>query len=393
MGAATGKAHILGREQQFFANPETTPGQYSAPATGDSINVLTSTFTPNVKRNSRVSSYSAHRDITERTTSKSEHSWSVEGEYTPSGTKDVPPAFGDLIQAALGVEAIGADEVTYSTNSVQTITTLTIIRQYQSLWQEAMAGAWVDELTMKFASGVEPLISLSGGAMDYASTGYSTTDGALSGGESALAVAAGDGVSFHDPQSAAVYARSLITVGSSAGHEVTARTVDALTIGSAIVGAQSSGVSVVPYTPTHTDVGSPIAGITGGLSWDSLAFALTAFEFTVKNNHKAAADHCFVPHTDDVIAGARRTITGKFSVKMRQDFINKFLARQDFATKALSVWTGGAAESGTRLEVDLGYCELDYTPANIPAEEEGTLDFSFQGLGSAGNDAIELVST
>lgn len=390
MGLGTAKLHVLGRNQQFYVSPEASanPGQFLKPVTGDSMNVKTTSMVPNVPRKDRTDAYMATRDITERITQKSEHTWSVEAPYVPSGTKNTAPDCGELLKAGIGAETVNANDVTYSTNSSQAIPTVSLIRHFQDILQEAMAGCWVDEVTATFAGGQEPMIKFSGGAMDYAATGDSLLVTSLSGGESSFDVTAGEGVAFHDPQSAAVYARSVIQVGTSTDHVVSDRSTDTLTITDTISGAQAPGVTVAPYAPTHTDAGSPIAGITGSLTWDSLAFALSNFEITVKNNIKALADHAFVPHTDDIIPGFRE-ITGKFSIRLRQDFIIKLLARQDRSTTAaIAVVAGGAAQSGTRVEIDCGYCEIDFTEISVPETEEATVDFTFKALGSSGNDAF-----
>lgn len=395
MGLGTAKLHVLGRDQQFYVSPEAAanPGQFLKAVTADSMNVKSSSFVPNVPRKDRTDAYMATRDILERITQKSEHTWSVEAPYVPSGTKNTAPDCGELIKAAMGTETVNANDVTYSLASVQTIPTVSLIRHMADRYQEALAGCWVEEMTLIFAGGEEPIIKFSGGAMDYALTGKSLLVTSLSGGEASFDVTAGEGVLFHDPQSASVYAQGVIQVGTSTDHVVSDRSTDTLTITDTIVGAQSPGVVVAPYAPTHTDAGSPIAGITGSLTWDSLAMVVSSFEITVKNNIKALADHAFVPHTDDVIPGFRE-ITGKFTMRVREDFIAKIAARQDRSTtKALAVVAGGAAQSGTRIEISCGYCEIEYTETSIPEAEEATIDFAFKALGSSGNDGMTLKHT
>jgi hypothetical protein len=461
MGLGTAKAHILGREQQFFVSPEDTPGQFAEAATADSMNIKTTSMTPNVPRKDRSDAYMPTRDITERITGKSEHSWSLEAYYVPSGTKNVAPDCGELLRGVMGTEGVNANDVTYSLASTQSFPTFTLHRFFQDLFMEALVGCWVEELTATFAGGAEPVIKASGGAMDYAATGYSlTTDSPLAAAATTVNVTAGEGSSFHDPQSTSIYAWSVIDVGSdspteaitafadagdsthvvvtsaahglqngmvvtiagttnyngtfrissvatntfeivdtwvaddatgtwtTAGHIVTDRTTDALTVAPPIETQQTVGANVIPEVPTHTDAGSPIAGITGSLVWDSVTMALTAFEITIKNNVKALTDHAFVPHTDDIIPGFRE-ITGKFTAKLRQDFIKKLLERQDRSTTgALAVVAGGAAQSGTRVEIDCGYCEMEYSEVAVPEAEEATVDFTFKALGSSGNDAM-----
>lgn len=392
MGLGTSKSHILGRDQKFFATIETTPGQWIKAATASSMKVLTSSFSPKLNRKDRLDAYRSHRDVTERITGKDEYSWSLEAFYVPSGTKNTPPDCGDLIKCCMGAETVNANDVTYSLTTTQAITTLSLYRHFASLLAEGLSGAWVEEMTLSFAGGSEPKIKFSGGAMDYAASGYTVTNGALGGSETAVPVAAGGGVNFHNPASTSIYAYSQIAVGSSTDHSVTATATDTLTVTPAIVGAQNSGVAVVPYAPTYTVAGSPIAGISGSLTWDSLVIPVTNFELTLKNGFKPCNDHAFVPHTDEVIVG-QREITGKFSARLRQDQIIKLLAREKFAAKALAVTAGGIAQTGTRIELALGYCELEYGDISVPEAEEATVDFTFKALASSGNDCMTLKHT
>jgi hypothetical protein len=537
MGLGTSRAHVLGREQQSFAVIENTNAQFTEPKTVDSLG-LRLLFTPNVPRKNYISAYMASRDTVERITQKSEHSWTAEGHYIPSGTKNVPPDCGDMIATAMGLETIGTNDVSYTCTSVQALDTMSLIGFGQDILMQAMAGCFIDEMTISCAGGDEPRIKFSGSGADYAATGYTTATGVNAIGATTLNVASNGGVNFHNPSSSTVFARSAIGVDVSAsgavtavadagggdvtmtsaahglsvgdvitttdflavgaynlaaaavtavpsvntfnvtvahggtdtgnfttmetgaitayadygdsihvtvtsnGHgltngqsvtitgttnyngtfnvegsatntfriidtwvaddgtgtwransyNVTARSSDALTIAPGLAKAYSASEDVVPVAPTYTVTGSPIAGITGNLSWSSVDFDVTTFEITLKNNHKATADHAFLPHMNDVIPGIRE-ITGKFTARLRQDFIRLLLARQDYGATVLSVWMGGAAQSGTRLAITASYCELEYSPINMPEAEEAMVDFTFVCLGSSGNDALTVMHT
>ena len=176
-------------------------------------------------------------------------------------------------------------------------------------------------------------------------------------------------------------------------HLVNDRTTDAITFSGKTSSEQAQEVVVAPFVPTHTDVGSPMEGISGSFSWDSKSdFAIKDFELVYKNNHKPTDDHALVPHTDDVIPGIR-DINIKFTCRMRQDYIDTFLKRQDFVKDAVVITIGGAALSGTRLQITCSYVELKYNAVAIPESEEADVVFEGKCLGSSGNDAVVWVHT
>jgi len=148
--------------------------------------------------------------------------------------------------------------------------------------------------------------------------------------------------------------------------------------------------TVVPWTPTFTDVGVPMTGISGSLTWDNLDISalVTGFEFTVKANNKYVDDSCFQQDMIDAIPGFF-DITGKVDVRLRSDFVVKLLNRKDFGSLALAVVVGGAAQTGTRLEIAVGQLEQEYTPIDIPESEESVLSIPIYALGTAtGNDSF-----
>jgi hypothetical protein len=353
------------------------------------MNVLTTTFSPSVPRKDRTDAYMASRSILERITQKSEHNWSLEAYLVPSGTATTPPDCGDLLTNALGTETIGGSDVTYSLASTQALTLASIVRHWDGIFMEAMAGAWVDEVTLTFAGGDEPKISASGGAMDYAATGYTTTNGALSGGESSFT--ATNGAVFHNPASTSIYAQSVITVCSSTDHVVTSVSGTTVNVTPNIVGAQGNGSDVVPYAPTHTDAGSPVAGISGSVTLGgAVSLVVTGATVTIRNNIKRLADHALTPHTDDIVPMFREVMI-TLSCRLRQDFIASLLQREQFSTASIQIIAGDTA--GSRWQIDAPAGELDYSDISVPEAEEATVDFPIRCLGSSGNDEITIKHT
>jgi len=395
MGLYTDKAHILGRDQKFFVEEEVTPGTFVVATATGGANVIKSSFSPKINRKDRIDSYLASRDVIERITGKSEHSWELEAFLVPSGSLTTPtkPDLASFFKSLFGTETdTPATSVAFSQSAGQTKTLLSLTRHFNSLYQESMWGAWVDSMTINANGGDEPKVKFQGGAMGYGSTGYGVTGAGLSGSEVAVVVTAANIRNFE--------VGSVIQVGTSVGagsvgHKVTA--VDTatytLTITPAIVGAQNSGVAVIPYVPTHTDTGSPITGITGSLSldaWTANSIPVTSFELTYNDGLKPFRDEAYVQNVSDVLGGMR-SITGKIGMRFRQDAIVHYLKRSAFAAHTLSVILGTG--TATKFTIAMSYLELEYVPVEIPEADEGALNFNFKALGSSGNDAITLTMT
>lgn len=414
MGLQASQAHVLGEQQKLFAMVETTPGTFLKPtgtptaAASAGIerhpNCITTTMVPNIARKDRTDAYMASRDVLERITGKSEHSWSYEGYYVPSGTKNRSPDVGPFLVASGMTETVNANDVTFSQHSNQTISTLSLTRHFQEIWQEAMAGCVVDTWSLEFAGGAEPMFKASGRAMSYAATGTGTTNGAIAPAATTLVLTAA-GTNALDCQASpygtnpptagnpATGARSVIKIndGSSPDSDIEvivcssapSFTTTAMTNGS------DSGAAVTPYVPTHTNLGSPISGTAGTFTWDSFAIRPTAVAINYNNTMIYNDDEAFQPGMSDAIPTIRE-ITGSMTFRVRQDHAIYILDRKQFAVRALSLTVGGADQSGTRLVVSMPYCEGEYNEVGAPQNGEATINYTFKALGSSGNDAITL---
>jgi hypothetical protein len=373
--------HIVGRNQKFFVKKETSAGTFIKPIATDAMAVLTTSMVPNIMRKDRTDAYQASRDVIERITGKSEYSWAVDAYYVPSGTKNVAPNCGPFLEALFGTETVNANDVTYSQSSSQTLNTLSLVRHFQDFYMGTMWGCLVDGMTFKMAGGEEPKIHFEGRGMGYTPTGFSTLNGAMAA-STTMIVQTVDANMFD--------VNSVVKIGSDdnsgAGYKVTVSSAaPSFTIEAAATASNSD--PVIPFVPTWTDAGVPMTGITGSLTWDSLAFVITSFELSVKAGLKFHDDTAYQQNLSDAVPGFFE-ITGQIGLRMRKDHIIKLVDRKAFATKALAVVGGGAAQSGTRVEIDLGQCEMEFAEVAVPEAEEATVTIPFKALGSSGNDAI-----
>jgi len=402
--------HGLGRNLRFFATEDVTPGTPVAASTADAVKVLTSDFDWQQERVTRDDSRQT-RSILERITRRKTVSWSAEGYLIPSGTNDTPPDARMLIAAAMGgktalgggnadasvVETInGGTSVVYSLVANQVLQTLSLYREVNAIQMEMLKGAWVEGMTISAPGGDEPKISFEGGAFDAVGTGNALLATTLAGGESAFDVDEADGDAFE--------VGSVVTVGSSGPHIVTGITPAtpkyAIAIGDTITGAQTAGTAeVLPYIPTETTLGNPIAGIAGvatftptselgnALAAVDLSAPLTSFELSLVNNIKPLDDEAFQDAVGCLIP-MFRMVTGTIGLRGRKDLVIQLARRKQFQLHNLVVDIGSG--TGTRFRVTLPTIELDSSKLEIPQSDEATFSLPFTALGASGEDEFTL---
>lgn len=379
MGQTT--PHVLGRSTRYYAKAESTFGTFLKPTATDAVKALKMSIDHKQERKDRMDSRQS-RSVLERITGRKQASWSMERYVTPSGSLGTAPDEGVLLKAAMGVETVNSStSVVYTPTASQSVRgSLSLVREMPSIYMESLAGAWVEKATLKVSGSEEPKWTFEGGASVHAGSGYSTLNGALSGGETTVVV--------HDP----VYdVNSIVKVGTSdnsgAGHQVTAVSADGLTltVTPAVSGAQSDTSAVVPYVPAETTAGNPINSIEGSMLVDSVSVPITGFEITVSNNDKPVGDEAFSAVVSDYIPGFR-DVVGSIMIRGRRDLFVYWAKRKLFTARDLQVTCGGTA--GKKLRVDVDFAEFEFAPHEVPESEESTFQIPFKGLGSSGEDDV-----
>jgi hypothetical protein len=374
--------HALGREQRFYAKPETTFATAVTPASGDAVKVLSTKVSFKQDRKDRMDTRQT-RSLLERITGKQAVTWEAEMYVLPSGSAGTAPDCHDLFKAATGTETTNSGtSVVYTLASTQTaLGSLTLERELSSTFSQKLAGAYVEQMTLKQQGGDPPMLTFSGGAATEVLTGYSTLNGSLSGGETNITIQSADVSLFANG--------SIIKVGTSTGHTVTAGGgTSSLTVSPAISGSQSNGAAVIPYVPTETTAGVPIAGIVGSFTIDSGSVPITAFEVTLKNGLKAVSNEAFdATGATDYIVG-HRNVAGSISIRVRRDLVLYIAKRKLFTTRALVITSGSVA--GKELVTSIPYAEFDFSDIEVPNADEATIQLPFTALGSSGEDEISF---
>jgi hypothetical protein len=377
--------HALGRNELFYAKQETVNGTWVKPAGADAAKILKSDFGWKPDRKPRRLKNST-KTIMERVTGKIECPWSVESEIIPSGTAGTPPDLHPLYYAAVGAYTnVGGTSDTYSTTEDQTAYTNTMYRHIPGIWQECVWGAWVDTMTISVSGGGIPTVKFEGGAMGHAQTGTSTLNGAMVG-SATMVVATADAWNFEQNSIVQVAANT----NTSTGYQVTVATArPSFTLETTL--SADTAAAVIPYMPTETTAGSPLAGISGSVSLDGGTIYATGFEVTLKNNFKANTDEALIQYPSDLWPGFR-DVTGKITFKARKDWLIKYAKRKDVSTKKAIVLTIGAA-AGTRCVITMTYCEFDFENIEIPEADVCMVTVPFVAMGSSGNDEFTLAFT
>jgi hypothetical protein len=386
MGATTD--HALGRNLKYFTKKETAAGgsygtdSQESLAGADAAKVLNSSMEFTVTRNDRMDSRTS-RSVLERITGKQEISWSCESYLLPAGSTTAPD-IDPLIEAAFGGSFGGSVAKTYNLSSSNALPTCRIARTANGVFREDLFGAYVEEFGLSLSGGEPPTMTFSGGAFNYALTGTGTC---ASSGVSAteLPLLSGEGVNF--------MVGSVIDVDGDETIVKSKSAADTLTVKS---GTYANNDPVIPSTYTETTAGSPLNGITGSLTLNSVSLPITALDVTITNNIKALSDEAFEKGTSDFVSGFR-SVSGSVSVRARKDFIKSLAQRYvqtsatadpSFTTVPIVVTIG--ATTGFKVVVTMSTCELDFGSIDVPESDEAILNIPFTALGSSGDDEITL---
>lgn len=381
MGLA--QAHALGRQQRVFIVDEgATPNVLAKATAASALRVKSSSIKETTPRENRMDARDT-RSRTERITRAKEVEWALSA-YMLTGMDpgDVTSRLHPLLRALFGgyTNTPGTSDV-YSLSSTQVPRSLSITRQpLEGRVQEIAIGCVVNQATFSLSQGDEPSVEFSGPGLRYAQAmGQTTTSTVGAGTTKTLATVEGltvdSVIAFAD--STGANERN----NSGAGYRITNIAGNVITIETSDTSA--NGDLVYPYTPTPTDVGTPIAGIIGSLTLDSVACPIKSFSLTINNNNAVITEALEAGASDHVFGD--RDVTGTLTVRARADLIRHFALRRGFVARDLDIVCGAA---GNRWTFALPTIEIDATgEMNLPVgNEEGDFELPFVALGSGENE-------
>jgi hypothetical protein len=356
----------------------------------DSLKLQNYKFEPNFERKDRLDTR-ATRSVLEQIEGPIETSWNCESWLLPRGGT-TPPDADPLFLCAMGVGAANAGGYEYSLSPSQNLPrSLRLLMSTSSFpaFGEAVLGAIVQEMKISAASGDEPKVAFSGVAARHVLTGRSTAVGTVDGSGtpvSILTVAAGQGYQFP--------VGSLIQVGTSVGHYVTASTSTSITIAPSITTNEGAAPVIRPYTPYSEAQtgGSPIPEIRGSISSSTtgvtVPFGIESFELTLANNFSTVRpmfNQTFV----DAIPG-NRMVTGSIRLwGQAQDIIWAARATRfnetDINPIQLTINLGAVGLPGM-LSIQMPAVKFHPTGMDVPDAEEAKFTLNFTALGTGAGD-------
>ena len=394
----------LGRNTKFYIQPAQSSDTYPAfthPDNGASnapaqLTILSSSMSYEQERKNR-SDTSQTRDYFERISGNKTVTFACESHLLipDQNSAAVTPDWHWLAQNAMGsAVSSGSGPYVYTyglTHGQSDSTPLTLIRETNAVFSEAVFGAMVEEMTIAVAQGDEPKISFNGVASDYAATATSTVNEVSPSGDEFLTVTDGNAFAVN----------SIIKIGNddgsnNKGFRVTAINGNVLTLDETPTSV-SNGDAVIPFVDPDivTTSATLIDGVTGQLDLGSVSdLEINSFTVTIKNNYKGI-NEAFKSSVQDMIPG-RRDITGEIVVTGRKDRIELITRRYNLLSdRNMVARFGGTATGAEKMTITIAKPEFDFSEVTIPEAEEVTISLPFTALATSdtATDAISIAIT
>jgi hypothetical protein len=379
--------HALPRDQRFFAQPEVTPGTFVRATSTSAFKAKKFAASYDQDRIDRTDNR-ASRSLYERIDGKYKVDWEIDSYVIPSGTAGTAPDQEDLYQAGFGTETVsGGVSVTYSLNSTQSGRQTVSLTRWAQIVMETLRGCNVNSIKFSGKGGDPFMVNFKGQAWGLCYTGSSTLNGAVVASATNIVQT----VDQYNFEAHATFG-SIVQVGANTnggtGYMVTGRSGASLTLEASSSSADAA--DVLPYAPSETCVGSPIGGIVGSLTVDSVSIPIVGFEVELNNNDKVIDDESFVSGPTEIIPGAR-SVTGSFDIRIRRDMTRYIGHRKNssFTTRDIALVMGTTA--GRIATINIDYAEVKFSSLEFGGEDDSaTLNVPFVARASTSTAADEM---
>lgn len=388
--------YALGRNIQSTAVAQTAINTAGTHAAAGSFSCLGYKVSQAQERRPRKNARQT-RSTRERIHGAFTNSLSVMTEILPRGGA-TPPDVGALLASAIGTETIGGASVTYGLSATQALTAYDMLFEENAVFSERCIGFVVNELKLSITQGEEPKFEFSGPCVRVVETADATANGSVDG--------SGVAVTSVTPNPSTDNAKfgvdSLITVGTSTGHTVTAvdRSTGALTISPSITTNEGTAPAITPYTPFDEaqTAGSVVSEVEVSVDIGADSGVLfTGAELSI-NNNISEVRQAGNGYVQDFNPGFRE-ITGKISMYGRSSDLAKYVRRKfDSLTSvnplAVSITLGPAATGSFQCTISMPRCEFDFSELDTSQEQEATFELPFVALAStvtASDDEFSMV--
>lgn len=383
--------HGLGRNTRLSAVAESVPFTYQRPVSASAMRVLKATFTRTEESKVRADARQTRSELA-TIRGKVASTFAVETYAMGSGVAGTPPDAHELWRNHFGVytNVPGTSDTYAPTDSQNARGTISMVRENNELLSQAIRGGAVDVLKLVISGGDEPKVTFEGNAADVVGTGTSTLDGAVLAGDDEITVQSAEQNNFRIGSVIRI-GTSTNGVGSPPGYLVVDKDGSVLTIDPPILTGQgqADGADVLPYIPTETVSGSPIAGILGDLTLDGTSVPITGANLEHRNNDKFFTDEAFRQYATDYVPGFAIGMV-EFTLRARRDQI--ILLNQiesGIETVHPTVVTCGDT-AGSRVTITMPRLQIYKTELDVPQEEEAIIKVIGRMLGNTGGDHISV---
>lgn len=376
--------HVLPRQERVYVTRESTPLTFNPPVAVSAIKTLKLDMKPAKRERKTREDRRQTRSLQERFNGRIEvPPYSIECYALPSAVAGTPPDIHDLLLCAWGTYAnVPATSDTYTPTDTQGAQgAFSLVRETSALEMRANVGSWVDVFKIAMSGGAEPRFTFEGGSADQLFTAYTTLNGGVSGGANSIVVTDGDNLENG----------SIVNVGTSTNHTLSAKSGATFTVTPVIVGAQANGAAVTPYVPSETTAGSPLTGIDGGITLGGVELPYTEFNFELKNNIAAFNDRGGRDKVHDWVEGFRE-VTGDFTVRASRDQLIHLGRYKNSVqtTRALVVTCGNVA--GRRFVLTMNNIEYE-VPDFDDSQQTAMIKCPWVAFGTSGADEASMAWT
>ena len=377
----------FGRDIIVFAKKETTPGTKEFPGTGDAIFLTgepsfkqTRNFIPDAQRRA---TYSKVERIKARL---SPGEWSLSTYIKPSGDKGVAPECGQLLEGLFGHEEVSASQKVEYLLKDPLITSFPFVLPTYTIWYRlghtvfCNIGCVVNtgDITIKAGNDDDSIVGITFGGffMKQIRTGTDALAAAAISGATEITV--NDARKF---MAEGTIFRSVICIGAlnngGSGYEVTAvnYTTNVLTITPQLEDDANVGDVVKGYLPDPSEVGEPVHGRLGFVTFDEgtpVDTPIIAATIGINNNIKMIEDEKKdIDYPDDFIRPAEREVTLSIDCYFRKDVAARWYEVDAQKEKIIKIPAGDTTSpdgDGKRLRFEFPRVQLD-TPDLSGAEE------------------------
>lgn len=378
---------VLARDQAVFVEAQSTLDTMVAATTNGAIKVTASKISYEQERIDRMDNR-VTAGLVKRISGKRKIEVELDSYLIPSGSAGTAPDDQELWQSLLGSETVnGGTSVVYAPDSTQAKQLVSVHRAHgvstNCQLLESVVGAAVAKLKLTIQGSDPAKLKWSLIGRRLVTTGPATLNGEMSA-STTMVVATNDANGFE--------VDSVVQVGATTNNKITAKTGASCTLTSAATA--SDGATVLPWAPTETTSGQPIAGIDGSITLATVGGSATVYvlaaEIEIDAGIKPYDDEYGAVHVTDFGVGWRK-VTGTLTFRVRRDQIRRILAAKNdsFTARSLSLVLGGTA--GSICTITMARCELSFRGIEFPENgDEATVQVPFVALASADNADDEI---